>query len=218
MIWAVSVLVFCDAASAATIMIEPTLSTTFVGGAINVTVQVTDVTDLYAYQFDVSFDPTVLSTTDVSEGGLLPSGGGTFFFPGAIDNVLGTLTLTSGSLEGPVPGVSGSGILANIVFTGVGFGASPVTLSNVVLLDSAGRDIAATTIQNGSVTVIPEPMSVMLVGCGVLGGLIARAYRGSLHRSQGFLRCLAPRLRLGRASLSDPRAACRRLTWPDKLV
>ncbi len=183
MIRAVSLLVFCAAAPAATITIEPTSNTTSVGGAFNIAVQVTGVSDLYAYQFDLSFGPAVVSITNVTEGGLLPSGGSTFFFPGAIDNVSGTLTLTAGSLQGPVPGVNGSGTLATVLFTGVGFGATPVTLSNVVLLDSAGSDIAGTTIQNGSVTVVPEPMSVMLLGCGVLGGLIARAYRGGLHRS-----------------------------------
>ena len=183
MIWAVSLLVFCGAASAATLVIEPTSSTTTAGGALSVAVQVTGVPDLYAYQFDVSFDPAVLSTTSVSEGGFLSSGGSTFFVPGMIDNVSGTVTLTAGSLEGPVPGVSGSGTLATILFTGVGFGASSVTFSNVVLLDSGGGDIAATTTQNGSVTVVPEPTSVMLFGCGVLSLFLARAYRGTSHRS-----------------------------------
>ena len=181
MIWAVTLLAFCETASAATILIEPPSSTTPVGGAISVAVRVTGVADLYAYQFDLSFDLAVLSTMGVSEGAFLPGGGTTFFFPGTTDNVSGTVTLTAGSLESPVPGVSGSGSLATVQFTGVGLGASPVTLSNVVLLDSMGRDIA-TTIQNGSVTVVPEPLSVILVGCGLLGGVIARAYRGSLHR------------------------------------
>ncbi|HYI97503.1 MAG TPA: cohesin domain-containing protein [Bryobacteraceae bacterium] len=181
--WAVSLLVFRDVASAATILIDPASSTTSVGGAANVAIQVTDVNDLYAYQFDLSFDPTVLSITGVSEGGFLSSGGSTFFFPGTIDNALGTLSLTAGALEGPVSGVNGGGILAMVQFTGVGFGTSPVTLSNVVLLDSAGGDIAAATIQNGSVTVVPEPMSGMLLGAGVLAGVIVRAYRGSLQRS-----------------------------------
>jgi hypothetical protein len=182
MILAVLLLVLRDAASAATILIEPASSTTSMGGAVNVAVGVTDVTDLYAYQFDLSFDPTVLSTTGASEGGFLPSGGSTIFLPGTIDNALGTVTLTAGALEGPLSGVSGSGTLATVLFTGVGFGTSPVTLSNVVLLNSVGGDIAPATIQNGSVAVVPEPTSVVLFGCGVLAGLIARAYRGSLYR------------------------------------
>jgi general secretion pathway protein D len=177
----VSLVLFCNAASAATISIEPTSSTMSAGGTVNVSVQVTDVTDLYAYQFDLFFNPAVLSTTTVSEGGFLSSGGSTFFVPGTIDNVAGTVTLTAGALEGPVPGVSGSGVLATVLFTGVGLGASPVTLSNVVLLDSTGTDIA-TSIQSGSVTVIPEPASVMLLGCGVLAGLIARKSRWGLPR------------------------------------
>ena len=183
MIRAVLLLVFCAVASARTITIEPASNTTSVGGALNFAVQVTGVSDLYAYQFDLSFGPAVLSIMNVTEGGLLPSGGSTVFFPGAINNVSGTLTLTAGSLQGPVPGVSGRGTLAMILFTGVGLGASPITLSNVVLLDSAGRDIAGTAIQNGSVSVVPEPTSMVLFGCGVLGGLIVRAFRGSSHLS-----------------------------------
>jgi general secretion pathway protein D len=181
MIWAVTLLAFCDTAPAAAILIEPPLSTTPAGGAISVAVRVTGVTDLYAYQFNLSFNPAVLSTMGVREGAFLSGVGPTFFFPGTADNLSGTVTLTAGSLEGPVPGVTGSGSLATIQFTGVGLGASPVTLSNVVLLDSMGRDIA-TIIQNGSVTVVPEPAAVLLLGYGLLGGVIARACRGSLHR------------------------------------
>jgi general secretion pathway protein D len=180
MILPVSLLVFCDVGLAASIFIGPASSTTFVAGTVNVAVQVTNVTDLYAYQFDVSFDPAVLSTAAITEGGFLPSGGSTLFLPGALDNLSGTLTLTAGFLEGPVPGVSGSGTLATLLFTGVGLGTSPLTLSNVVLLDSAGRDIAATASQNGSVTVVPEPASLMMLGCGVLAGVIAWVYRGKL--------------------------------------
>ena len=180
MILTAALLVLCNAASAATILINPASSTTTLGVVVSVAVRVTDATDLYAYQFDLSFDPTILSTTGVSEGGFLPSGGSTFFLPGTIDNVSGMVTLTAGSLEGAVPGVTGSGTLAVVQLKGLKFGPSPVTLSNIVLLDSTGADID-TTIQNGSVTVVPEPTSVMLLGGGLLAGLIARAYR--LYRS-----------------------------------
>ena len=175
-ILAVLLLVFGHPAIAATILINPGSSTTTIGGTVDVTVRVEDADDLYAYQFDLSFDPTVLSATSVGEGSFLPGGGSTFFLPGTIDNVAGTVTLTAGSLEGAVPGVTGSGALALVQFTGLGFGPSPVTISNVVLLDSIGADIDATT-QNGTVTVVPEPTSAMLLGCGLLAGLAARAYR-----------------------------------------
>ena len=66
--------------------------------------------------------------------------------------------------------MSGTGNLATIRFAGVGLGTSPVTLSNVVLLDSALGDIGA-KIQNGSIgVVVPEPdgAAMLLVGAAAL--------------------------------------------------
>ncbi len=77
----------------------------------------TDVSDLYAFQFDLAFDPTILELQSISEGTFLPGAGSTNFFPGTIDNTGGTATATADSLVGAIPGASGSGTLA----TGSGF-------------------------------------------------------------------------------------------------
>src|SRR5580693_6858462 len=50
-----------------------------VGDTFEVEVDVTGITDLYAFQFDLTFDPTLLSAVSVTEGAFLPSGGTTFF-------------------------------------------------------------------------------------------------------------------------------------------
>ena len=160
--WTVAVLLAALGASAATIRIDPVSSTTSPGGAVDVNVSITDVTDLYAYQFDVTFNPVVVSAASVTEGSFLAAGGSTFFVPGSIDNTLGTIAFTANTLLGPVPGVSGSGTLATLRLTGIRLGVSPLTLSNIVLLDSMSGDIAA-TVQNGSATVVPEPGNLTIV-------------------------------------------------------
>jgi general secretion pathway protein D len=135
---------------------------------VSVDVRVIDVTDLYAYQFDVIFNPTILSAAPVTEGSFLAGGGGTLFIPGDIDNAAGTITLIANTLLGPVPGVNGSGSLTTLRFTGVGLGSSGVTISNALLLDSVGGDIA-TDIQNGSISVvIPEPATGLLAALALL--------------------------------------------------
>lgn len=154
-------------ASAATIRIDPTSSLATVGDTVNVNVNASDVTDLYAFQFDLAFNPAVLSASAVTEGGFLGNGGGaTFFILGTIDNALGTITLTLNALLGPEPGVTGCGSLAGIRFTAIGAGTSAVTLSNTLLIDAVGSDIAA-QVANGSVTVsgneVPEPSSAYIV-------------------------------------------------------
>ena len=127
-------------------------------GAFTVPVNISSVTDLYAFQFDLSFDPAVLQLVGVSEGWFLPPGfpGSTIFFPGIIDNTAGTVTFVTDTRVGSVPGRNGSGLLADLHFQAVhNSGASPLDLSGVILQDSHLADIPF-TISNGSVKA-PEP-------------------------------------------------------------
>src|SRR5437868_2988547 len=86
------------------------------GQTFDLPVQVSPVSDLYSFQFDLSFDPTIVELESISEGTFLPSGGATFFLPGTIDNTAGTATFTADSLVGAIPGVSGDGELALLSF------------------------------------------------------------------------------------------------------
>jgi hypothetical protein len=153
------------AVPAATIAIVPSAPSITAGVTFTADINISGVVDLYAFQFDVSFTPGVLTATAVSDGMFLNSGG---FFPGFTDNALGTITFIADSLVGPVPGVSGSGTLATIHFLAAGAGTSPITLSNLILLDStlADIDIFATP-TNATVAVVPEPTSTLLALAGL---------------------------------------------------
>jgi general secretion pathway protein D len=154
-----AVLIPAVAASAATIHIEPLSTFILIGESADLNVRITDVADLYAYQYDIAFNPATLSATSVTSGAFLSGGGDAFFIPGVIDNTIGRIRLTADTLLGPVAGVSGSGTLATINFQSLSIGMSPITLFNVVLLDSSAGDISA-RVQNGSViTNTPEPNS-----------------------------------------------------------
>jgi general secretion pathway protein D len=149
-----------------------------VGNTFSVEVNATGITDLYAFQFDLSFDPALLAAVSVTEGAFLPGGGTTFFIPGTIDNVGGAVTATADTLIGAIPGVTGSGVLAVFQFTALGQGTSAVSFANEILLDSSLNDITAnTTFQNGSVTVTPEPRLVPVLCGGLLAIALARRYR-----------------------------------------
>lgn len=148
-------------------------------------ISITDALDLYAFQFDLSFDPAILSAGSIMEGAFLPTGGATFFIDGAIDNTAGTIALTADTLQTALAGVNGNGILATVGFQALRAGTSVVTLSNVILLDSALGDMTA-TIADGSVTVrqpvtgVPEPSACLLVATGCIG-LLAYGWR---HRQR----------------------------------
>jgi Cohesin domain len=154
----------------ATISIQPSILTVSAGETFSLNIDAASIADLYAFQFDVGFSPGVLMAVAVTEGAFLPRGGGTTFIPGGIDNVGGTISSTADTLNGLVPGVSGSGTLAILQFTALAPGISPIALSNIILLDSNLSDISV-SVAGGTVTVasgVPEPGTAVLLIAGLM--------------------------------------------------
>jgi hypothetical protein len=145
----------------------------------DVPVTITGASDLYAYQFDLTFDPNVLQLLSIDEGSFLGTAGSTFFIPGTIDNVLGSATFTADSLLGPGPGAVGSGTLATFNFQAVAGDITALDLANVVLLNSNLNDIGFMT-AGGTVTVqsavaaAPEPGLTCLIGL-IISAMIGRS-------------------------------------------
>jgi hypothetical protein len=139
------------------------------GATFTLPVEITGGLDVYAYQFDISYDPAVLQMVANNGGSFLSSQGSTIFIPGTIDNTSGLASFIAETLVGPGPGASGAGTLATLDFSSLGPGSSTIGLSNVVLLDSTFADIPF-TVQAGSVVVAtPEPEFWLLLSCDLLG-------------------------------------------------
>jgi general secretion pathway protein D len=160
-----------------TLSLQPSTTTPLVGSSFDVTVNISSVTDLFAFQFDILFDPTILSATAITEGSFLPSGGTTFFIPGTIDNTAGTIVLTADSLIA-LAGVSGDGDLATFTFSALAKGTSALSLANVELLDSELLNIefasSGTSVSPGQVSTVPEANSAILLSLGVLAMFVWR--------------------------------------------
>jgi hypothetical protein len=110
-------------------------------------------------QFNLSFDPTLVSINNVSEGDLLnQNGANTYFNPGQINNTAGTISGVAGAIITPGQTVSTQGTFAVINMTaGSNKGTSALSLSNVVIADINGKSITAST-TNGQVSVDRAPV------------------------------------------------------------
>jgi Cohesin domain/PEP-CTERM motif len=172
------------------VSIQPAASNASVGDSFTLDVDITGATDLYDFEFDIGFNPSVLSVTGVTEGSFLPDGNGgepTFFLPGTIDNVGGSVSFNADTLLGPPPGVTGDGTLMVIDFTAIGAGTSAVTIENnadLFFQDSSG-DILDPTLENGMVTVagataVPEPSALSLLAIGIVGLMGFAKRRGAV--------------------------------------
>jgi hypothetical protein len=145
-------IVSADPATAVTV--EPASKVVGVGETFTVDIVVDPDADIGGAQFSLSFDPSVVTANDVTEGNLLSQGGAsTFFISGIIDNAAGTITGVFGAITAIDETVSQPGIFATISFTaGAVVGTSALDLTNMIVGDSQGQavDIEVT---DGSVTV-----------------------------------------------------------------
>jgi hypothetical protein len=150
--------------------------TVTVGQSFTVDIEIADVTDLYAFQFTVTFDSLLMTATDVVEGSMLSAVDSTIFLPGVIDNSLGSITFVAATLTGAT-GASGAGTLFSVQFTATGVGDALVgTLIDVNngdgLLDSTLASIDGSLVAQRAVTIrsrgVPEPSLALLLGLGVL--------------------------------------------------
>jgi general secretion pathway protein D len=165
--------------SAAPILsIEPPSLSVQLGKSFSLDVRISGVADLFAFQFDLAFNPLILSAGSITEGPFLPTGGATAFVAGTISNTMGAITATADTLIGAIPGVNGSGVLASVDFQALNVGISPITLSSAILLDSDLNDIAVSVV-DGSATVawIPEPSAWLLLSTAGFGFFIWKKLR-----------------------------------------
>ena len=169
--------------------INPTPRTVNQGDTFSFDIFIQDAIDLYGFQFDLAFNPTLFSAISVTEGSFLDAAGTGLFLPGDIDNLLGTVSFVANSLLGPVPGVTGNGVLATMNFMALAAGTSPFSFANVLLLDSTLAESLYTT-QSGSVTAngttarVPEPSTLLFVGTGLALATLKRRRRAAVVRAE----------------------------------
>jgi hypothetical protein len=150
---------FQASADSTVLLLQPQASRIWgVDEGFEVNVAVTDVSDLYGWQFTLYYDSTLINGTSIKEGPFLKGIGDTYFLSSMNDTYAATQGRVSSacSLKGNISGVSGNGVLATIAFKTKALGNCLLMFSTTRLGDSKGTAISHTAM-NGAVEVV-EPM------------------------------------------------------------
>lgn len=124
--------------SATTIFVDPSNSTASIGENFTVYVNVSNVVDLYGWEFKLSWNTSMLNLTSVSEGSFLKNYGETFMTKEVEENNVHILC----TLMGNVSGANGNGVLASLKFHINNPGNSMLQLYDVILLNSDEEKIS----------------------------------------------------------------------------
>ncbi len=130
--------------SVTTIRVVPPTSLGEIGEDFTISLEVSNVTDLYGWELKLGWNSTVLDVTGVTEGPFLPATGPTFFWFD-VDEALGLLH-TAGTLLGDIPGGNGNGTLVTVVFRVDAAGEGTLDVHDSTLVSSQEAMIEHTAV------------------------------------------------------------------------
>jgi PKD repeat protein len=143
-------------ASTTTISVDPSTINAEIGQTFMINIKISDVIDLYGWEFKLRWNSSLLDAHNITEGAFLKGDGNTFFVS-KINNTLGYM-LVDCTLVGDVLGVSGNGILATVNFYAKQFGECLLDLYDTKLVNSLEQAITHTA-TDGTVKIIKGPIA-----------------------------------------------------------
>jgi hypothetical protein len=135
--------------NASLLWLNPPGSIVHIGDALNIIIQLDDVTNVYGAEMELGFDPAILAVVDadINQGGVQITEGvcpaPDFVLINTADNSAGTIGYVVTQLS-PTPPCAG-GEVATIEFQCLSEGTSPVSFSHSLISDPDGMVIGAPT-------------------------------------------------------------------------
>lgn len=135
------------------LFVDPKSSEGTIGQDFIISINVSQVIDLYGWQSKLKWNATILEVVNVTEGSFLRNGGSTYFVP-ITNNTVGFLLIDC-TLYEALTGINGSGRLATIQFHVKQSGHCRLDLYDTMLLNSAEQTIMH-SITGGSFSTTPK--------------------------------------------------------------
>ena len=131
-----------------------------------VEISVQPATALAGLQFDLSFDPSFVTVNAIKEGQFLrQDGAATYFLPGTIDNIAGTITGLAGVIVTPGETVTVEGTFAIITMTTkTEYGLCSLNLSDVIVADINGNTVPVSVLDSQLIIGVNQPPVLNPIG------------------------------------------------------
>jgi hypothetical protein len=139
-----------DPQAGAGVYFEPATAVVELGVAFTVTVNISGVVDLGGFEFDLLFDPALITVTDAYLGSFLGDSGNPVVALGPSVDEAGRLVF-GGFSYGPNEGASGSGSLATLCLTLLAPTATILRLEDVQLLTSSAEPAPLQSVGEGHI-------------------------------------------------------------------
>jgi hypothetical protein len=135
------------------------------GNTFSVDVLASGAADLAGFQFDLTFDPAILSPAGIVSGGVFDPD--TFGIAGSFGS--GTLSFAEITLGSGLD-IPADTLIATVSFSALAVGNTALALSDVILSDSLAAEIGPLTLTGATVNVAaaPLPGTALLLGAGLL--------------------------------------------------
>ena len=130
-----------SAQAQASLSINPSSTSLQAGQSATLAVRIADVTDLYAYDITLRYDPSVIEITSIENGSFLKGG---FTAAQVLDKSTGTAQIAFTSIP-PFTAQSGSGDLVTFKVKAKSGGSAQITIENTQLLKKDATAIPAST-------------------------------------------------------------------------
>lgn len=141
---------------AARLWVEPPNLQVTVSGRSQLEIRLSDTDDVYAYDVELLYDPTVIRVLASTDDGALFSGRDSLVLRNEVDNRTGTARY-SATLKGPGKGVPGNGRLVRLSLEGLSNGDSDLLLGFSTSVLNSDGDLIPMDLAHGHVTVGSGP-------------------------------------------------------------
>ncbi|HOU23750.1 MAG TPA: cohesin domain-containing protein [Anaerolineae bacterium] len=146
------------------VYVSPVSQYAVVGETFSAEIRVSDALDLGGFEFTLSYNPAVVTVTNIVVGGLISSTNRTVAEYGPlVNNTAGTASQIAFSYAKPArAGPNGSGLLATVTLRAVAEGTSALSLTRAQLANTNAQSQAGLTRTDGTVTVVAGARSIAL--------------------------------------------------------